>query len=236
MKRKDFFEKFSDFISQLDNLKSYLPTINSAGYPFIIIFIIATFFLSLLSDFLGWLGLLLTIWCIYFFRDPERIIPNQKNILVSPADGKVLSVENCNTPENFSDETTKEFSKISIFMNVFNVHVNRIPVVGKVIWLKYIPGTFLNASLDKASENNERMIVKIEISKGMYIYVVQIAGLIARRIKCDLTENQSVNIGERFGLIRFGSRVDIYFPKDFKTKVLEGQTSLAGETILAEYK
>jgi phosphatidylserine decarboxylase len=236
MKRKDFFEKFGDFISQFDSLKSYLPTINSNGYPFIIIFIIATFFLSLLSDFLGWLGLLLTIWCVYFFRDPERTIPNQKNILVSPADGRVLSVKNCNTPENFSDETTKEFSKISIFMNVFNVHVNRIPVAGKVVWLKYIPGTFLNASLDKASENNERMIVKIEISKDIYIYVVQIAGLIARRIKCDLTENQSVNIGERFGIIRFGSRVDIYFPKDFKIKVLEGQTSLAGETILAEYK
>ena len=158
----------------------------------------------------------------------------QKNILVSPADGRVLSVKNCNTPENFSDETTKEFSKISIFMNVFNVHVNRIPVAGKVVWLKYIPGTFLNASLDKASENNERMIVKIEISKDIYIYVVQIAGLIARRIKCDLQENQKVSVGDRFGIIRFGSRVDLYIPLESNVNILRGQTSIAGETILAE--
>ena len=120
-------------------------------------------------------------------------------------------------------------------MNIFNVHVNRIPISGKVIWLKYVPGTFLNASLDKSSENNERMIVKIEVSKGIFIYVVQIAGLIARRIKCDLTENESVTMGQRYGLIRFGSRVDVYFPKDFNISVNKGQTSISGETILADF-
>ena len=121
-------------------------------------------------------------------------------------------------------------------MNVFNVHVNRIPVTGKVVWLKYIPGTFLNASLDKSSENNERMIAKIELDKNSFIYVVQIAGLVARRIKCDLTENQSVNVGERYGIIRFGSRLDVYLPKDFNVKVNEGQMAISGETILADFK
>ena len=119
-------------------------------------------------------------------------------------------------------------------MNVFDVHVNRIPISGKIAWLKYVPGTFLNASLDKSSENNERMIAKIEVSKGVFVYVVQIAGLIARRIKCELTENDSVKIGQRYGLIRFGSRVDVYFPIESKVKILVGQTSIAGETVLAE--
>ena len=126
--------------------------------------------------------------------------------------------------------------KISIFMNVFDVHINRIPISGKISWLKYVPGTFLNASLDKSSEDNERMIIKIEYSKNKYVYVVQIAGLIARRIKCDLSENQSVTIGDRFGLIRFGSRVDLYFPNDCDPLVSEGQTSISGETILADFK
>ena len=125
--------------------------------------------------------------------------------------------------------------KVSIFMNVFNVHVNRIPVSGKVIWLKYIPGAFFNASLDKSSKKNERMISKIEIKKDVFIYVVQIAGLVARRIKCELEENQMVNIGDRFGIIRFGSRVDLYLPENFKINSLENQISVAGETILAEF-
>ena len=147
-----------------------------------------------------------------------------------------MFVGSAKSPDNLSDNVSKELKKISIFMNVFDVHVNRIPISGKIVWMKYVPGTFLNASLDKASEDNERMIIKIEISKGVFVYVVQIAGLIARRIKCDLLENQTVNIGERFGLIRFGSRVDIYFPTDFNPAVCEGQTSLSGETILADYK
>ena len=190
----------------------------------------------MISDFLGWVGFILTIWCTYFFRDPERVKPDKNNILLSPADGKILFVGKSKSPDNLSDNQSKEMQKISIFMNVFDVHINRIPISGKISWLKYVPGIFLNASLDKSSEDNERMIIKIEYSKNKYVYVVQIAGLIARRIKCDLSENQSVEIGDRFGLIRFGSRVDLYFPNDFDPLVYKGQTSIAGETILADYK
>jgi len=224
-----------NILNQLDDLKSFLPPINTAGYPFIILFALIALILSLLSDFLGWIGFILTLWCVYFFRDPERVLPEKKNILISPADGKVLFAGPSKSPENLSDHKQQDLNKISIFMNVFNVHVNRIPISGKVIWLKYVPGTFLNASLDKSSEDNERMIVKIEVSKGVFIYVVQIAGLIARRIKCDLTENESVTMGQRYGLIRFGSRVDVYFPKNFNILVNKGQTSISGETILADF-
>ena len=225
---------FKNIVNQLEDLKNFFPPINTAGYPFIILFALLALILSLISDFLGWIGVILTLWCVYFFRDPERVIPEKKNIIISPADGKILFAGPSKAPENLSDNKQQDLNKVSIFMNVFNVHVNRIPISGKVIWLKYVPGTFLNASLDKSSEDNERMIVKIEVSKGIFIYVVQIAGLIARRIKCDLTENESVTIGQRYGLIRFGSRVDVYFPKDFNISVNKGQTSISGETILAD--
>ena len=225
---------FKNIVNQLEDLKNFFPPINTAGYPFIILFALLALILSLISDFLGWIGVILTLWCVYFFRDPERVIPGKKNIIISPADGKILFAGPSKAPENLSDNKQQDLNKVSIFMNVFNVHVNRIPISGKVIWLKYVPGTFLNASLDKSSEDNERMIVKIEVSKGIFIYVVQIAGLIARRIKCDLTENESVTIGQRYGLIRFGSRVDVYFPKDFNVLVNKGQTSISGETILAD--
>jgi len=226
---------FKNIVNQLEDLKNFFPPINTAGYPFIILFALFALILSLISDFLGWIGVILTLWCVYFFRDPERVIPEKKNIIISPADGKILFAGPSKAPENLSDNKQQDLNKVSIFMNVFNVHVNRIPISGKVIWLKYVPGTFLNASLDKSSENNERMIVKIEVSKGIFIYVVQIAGLIARRIKCDLTENESVTMGQRYGLIRFGSRVDVYFPKDFNILVNKGQTSISGETILADF-
>jgi phosphatidylserine decarboxylase len=225
---------FKNIVNQLEDLKNFFPPINTAGYPFIILFALFALILSLISDFLGWIGVILTLWCVYFFRDPERVIPEKKNIIISPADGKILFAGPSKAPENLSDNKQRDLNKVSIFMNIFNVHVNRIPISGKVIWLKYVPGTFLNASLDKSSEDNERMIVKIEVSKGIFIYVVQIAGLIARRIKCDLTENESVTIGQRYGLIRFGSRVDVYFPKDFNVLVNKGQTSISGETILAD--
>ena len=225
---------FRNIVNQLEDLKNFFPPINTAGYPFIILFALLALILSLISDFLGWIGVILTLWCVYFFRDPERVIPEKKNIIISPADGKILFAGPSKAPENLSDNKQRDLNKVSIFMNIFNVHVNRIPISGKVIWLKYVPGTFLNASLDKSSEDNERMIVKIEVSKGIFIYVVQIAGLIARRIKCDLTENESVTIGQRYGLIRFGSRVDVYFPKDFNILVNKGQTSISGETILAD--
>ena len=226
---------FESLINQLENLKDFLPPINSAGYPFIIIFAVVAFILSLISDFLGWIGFILTLWCVYFFRDPERVTPKKTNVLISPADGKIVFSGLSKSPENLSDNKQLDLNKVSIFMNVFDVHVNRIPISGKVIWLKYVPGTFLNASLDKSSENNERMIVKVEVSKGVFIYVVQIAGLIARRIKCDLTENESVTMGQRYGLIRFGSRVDVYFPKNFNILVNKGQTSISGETIIADF-
>ena len=226
---------FESIINQLEKLKDYLPPINSAGYPFIILFALVAFILSLISDFLGWVGFILTLWCVYFFRDPERVIPKKTNVLISPADGKIVFSGLSKSPENLSDNKQLDLNKVSIFMNVFDVHVNRIPISGKVIWLKYVPGTFLNASLDKSSENNERMIVKVEVSKGVFVYVVQIAGLIARRIKCDLTENESVTMGQRYGLIRFGSRVDVYFPKNFNILVNKGQTSISGETIIADF-
>ena len=226
---------FESLINQLENLKDFLPPINSAGYPFIILFALVAFILSLISDFLGWIGFILTLWCVYFFRDPERVTPKKTNVLISPADGKIVFSGLSKSPENLSDSKQLDLNKVSIFMNVFDVHINRIPISGKVIWLKYVPGTFLNASLDKSSENNERMIVKVEVSKGVFIYVVQIAGLIARRIKCDLTENESVTMGQRYGLIRFGSRVDVYFPKNFNILVNKGQTSISGETIIADF-
>ena len=226
---------FESIINQLENLKDFLPPINSAGYPFIVLFAVVAFILSLISDFLGWIGFILTLWCVYFFRDPERVTPKKTNVLISPADGKIVFSGLSKSPENLSDNKQLDLNKVSIFMNVFDVHINRIPISGKVIWLKYVPGTFLNASLDKSSENNERMIVKVEVSKGVFVYVVQIAGLIARRIKCDLTENESVTMGQRYGLIRFGSRVDVYFPKNFNILVNEGQTSISGETIIADF-
>ncbi len=235
-KNNDFFSKIRLLLSDTEKLKSYLPQINSAGYPFIVLFFFVSLLLSLFSDFLGWIGFVLSLWCVYFFRDPNRVTPDLKNIVVAPADGKIIKIDVSKNPEVLSEKKTLEMQKISIFMNVFNVHVNRIPVSGKIVWLKYIPGTFLNASLDKSSEDNERMIAKIEISKNFFVYVVQIAGLIARRIKCDLSENQSVNCGERYGIIRFGSRLDIYMPKDFTVKVKTGQLAISGETVLAEFK
>ena len=226
---------FESIINQLEDLKNFLPPINSAGYPFIILFALVAFILSLISDFLGWIGFILTLWCVYFFRDPERVTPEKTNVLISPADGKIVFSGLSKSPDNLSDNKQLDLNKVSIFMNVFDVHVNRIPISGKIAWLKYVPGTFLNASLDKSSENNERMIAKIEVSKGVFVYVVQIAGLIARRIKCELTENDSVTMGQRYGLIRFGSRVDLYFPKNFNILVNKGQTSISGETIIADF-
>ena len=233
-KKSDFFDRLSESLKDLESIKKYIPPINSAGYPFIVIFIIGTIILSFFSDFLGWIGIILSIWCVYFFRDPNRTIPKTDNILVAPADGKIIKISSTSPPENLSDNKKEEMNKISIFMNVFNVHVNRIPISGKIVWLKYVPGAFFNASFDKSSELNERMISKIEIKKNVYIYVVQIAGLIARRIKCELEENQNVKLGDRFGIIRFGSRVDLYLPKSFNISVLENQTMISGETIVAQ--
>ena len=218
----------NDFLSDL-----FVP-IHKTGYPFIVIFFIVSLILGTISSLLGWLGIILTIWCIYFFRDPVRYTPSTKNHIISPADGKIISIIDTDLPKEFNEK--KKMKKISIFMNVFNVHVNRIPVDGKIKSLNYIPGAFFNASLDKASEKNERMLIKMGFNGKDNLYFTQIAGLIARRIKCDLNIDQSVKAGEKFGIIRFGSRVDLYLPTDYEIEVLKGQTVIGGETKIASTK
>ena len=207
------------------------PKIHNEGYKFLVIFGFITLILYFISTFLGLLGLLLTIWCYYFFRDPERISINDDNYLVSPADGLVLKVEESSGPKELNLEE-KKFTKVSIFMNVFDCHVNRTPCSGKVSQILYKPGKFFNASLDKASEENERNYYKITNKSGEDIIVVQIAGLIARRIVCETLENDDLNQGDRIGMIRFGSRADIYF-ENYKPLVKPDQRAVAGETLLA---
>ena len=233
--KKDFFDSFGtklkNGLDELESLKTLLVPIHSSGYPFIIIFGILALIIGSFSDFLGWIGIILTFWCIYFFRDPNRVTPDKQGLIISPADGKILPIINEFPPDE--KDKKEKMKRISIFMNIFNVHVNRIPYSGKILSMRYYPGAFFNASLDKSSKENERMVLKIRLENGLIIYVVQIAGLIARRIKCDLTEGQMVKSGEKFGIIRFGSRVDVYLPMNFSLNVLEGQTIIGGETILA---
>jgi len=213
-------------------LDKVFPKIHSEGYKFLAIAIIATFFLYLFSTFLGLIGLVLSIWVYYFFRDPERISINDENYLTSPADGEVLMVHEVDGPKELGLED-KKFTKISIFMNVFDCHVNRTPCEGKISEILYKPGKFLNASLDKASEDNERNYYKITNNHGEEVIVVQIAGLIARRIVCESSKDQELQQGERIGMIRFGSRADVYF-ENYETLVKVGQKTIAGETLLAK--
>jgi len=208
------------------------PKIHNEGYKFLVIFGFVTLILYLISTFLGLIGLILTIWVYYFFRDPDRISINDENYLVSPADGVVLKVEEADGPKELSLES-KKFKKISIFMNVFDCHVNRIPCSGKITEISYKPGKFFNASLDKASEENERNYYKILNTSGENIIVVQIAGLIARRIVNETSENMELKQGDRIGMIRFGSRVDIYF-ENYTPLVKVHQKTIAGETLLAK--
>jgi len=208
------------------------PPVHNEGYKFLVIFAIATIILYLISTFLGLIGLVLTIWCYYFFRDPERYSINDDDYLVSPADGLVLQVQENDGPKELNLEN-KKFTKVSIFMNVFDCHVNRSPCAGKVSEILYKPGKFLNASLDKASENNERNYYKITNSKGEDIIVVQIAGLIARRIVTETTENSELAQGERIGMIRFGSRADLYF-ENYKPLAKVNQKTIAGESLIAK--
>ena len=212
--------------------KKIFPKIHSEGYKFLAIAIFITIFLYFISTFLGLIGLVLSIWVYYFFRDPERISINDKNYLTSPADGEVLMMHEVDGPKELGLEDRK-FTKISIFMNVFDCHVNRTPCEGKISEILYKPGKFLNASLDKASEDNERNYYKITNNQGEDVIVVQIAGLIARRIVCESTKDQQLQQGERIGMIRFGSRADIYF-ENYKTLVKVGQKTIAGETLLAK--
>ena len=213
-------------------LEKILPKIHSEGYKFLAIAIFITIFFYFISTFLGLVGLILSIWVYYFFRDPDRISINDDNYLTSPADGEVLMVHEVDGPKELGLEGRK-FTKISIFMNVFDCHVNRSPCEGKISEIFYKPGKFLNASLDKASEDNERNYYKITNNAGEDIIIVQIAGLIARRIVCESSKDQELKQGDRIGMIRFGSRADVYF-KNFKPLVRVGQTTVAGETLLAK--
>jgi phosphatidylserine decarboxylase len=213
-------------------LDKIFPKIHSEGYKFIAIAILITLVLNFLSTFFGLLGLVLTIWVYYFFRDPERISINDNEYLTSPADGEVLMVHEVDGPKELNLEN-KKFTKISIFMNVFDCHVNRTPCEGKISEILYKPGKFLNASLDKASEDNERNYYKIINNNGDEIIVVQIAGLIARRIICESSKDQELKQGDRIGMIRFGSRADVFFD-NYKPLVKVGQKTIAGETLIAK--
>ena len=213
-------------------LDKIFPKIHPEGYKFLVIVIVLTIFLYFFSSFLGLLGLFLSVWVYYFFRDPERISINDDNYLVSPADGLVLQVYETLGPKELGLEN-KKFNKVSIFMNVFDCHVNRTPCDGKVSEVIYKPGKFFNASLDKASEDNERNYYKITNNQGEDVIVVQIAGLIARRIVCEISKDQNLKQGDRIGIIRFGSRADIYF-ENYIPLVKINQKTIAGETLLAK--
>ena len=214
-------------------MKTVLVPINRAGWPFIGLFAGASAALAYTALPLGLAGLVLTLWCVYFFRDPDRMTPGRQGLVISPADGVVQSiVEAVPPPELDLGETP--MVRIAVFMNVFDVHVNRVPCDGTITGLAYRPGKFFNASLDKASEFNERQGVRLTTGDGLNLAFVQIAGLVARRIKCQISEGQAVRAGERFGLIRFGSRVDVYLPEGVAPLVIPGQRAVAGETVLAD--
>jgi len=207
------------------------PKLHKEGYRFLAIAAVITFILLLISNFFGLISFILTIWVYYFFRDPEKFPINDENYLLSPADGVVSQIIETNGPSEIGLEN-KKFTRVSIFMNVFNCHVNRIPSSGKINRVFYKPGKYINASLDKASEENERNYIKMTNSNGDELVLVQIAGLIARRIVCEIKENDETNQGNKFGIIRFGSRVDLYF-ENYKMLVRQNQKTVAGETIIA---
>ena len=210
-----------------------LPSIHREGYRFIAIFAVVTVILFALWDPLGWLGVIATLWCVYFFRDPERVTPVRDGLVVSPADGFVSQIAEDVAPSELGMGPEPRH-RISVFMDIFDTHVNRIPVDGVVRTLAYRPGKFINATLDKASQDNERNGIRIELPDGRDIAVVQIAGLIARRIVCELSEGQTVRAGQRLGMIRFGSRLDIYLPPGIAPLAIEGQRTIAAETVLAD--
>ena len=224
----------------LDSIKtSVLTPIHPAGIPFIALFFILTIIIGWIWSPLYYVGFTLTLWCIYFFRNPSRITPilsgsNKNNLIISPADGTVIEISKI-TPAEDIGLPQGRWTRVCIFMNVFDVHVNRSPMLGQITYKKYIPGSFFNASLDKASNENERLILNMDTENGNKIAFVQIAGLVARRIICDVEIGHSLKAGEIFGLIRFGSRVDIYFPAEVSVMVLKGQKMIAGETIIGDF-
>jgi phosphatidylserine decarboxylase len=221
-------------MSVANSIRAQIPPIHPEGYPFIGGFALASLILFWIWTPLGWIGTVLTIWCALFFRDPVRITPVRDGMVVAPADGRISMIAQAVPPAELG-LGDKALPRISIFMSVFNCHINRSPVSGRIERIAYRPGTFINAELDKASEDNERNSLVIASSSGR-IGVTQIAGLVARRIVCFVKEGQSIGAGERFGLIRFGSRLDVYLPDGTRALVSEGQTAIAGETILADFR
>lgn len=217
----------------MNMIGTFVKPMHPEGRRFVAIFLVIALVLFLISDFLGWIGLGLTVWCYYFFRDPKRTTPVDDNLFISPADGVVSLIGRAVPPPELGMDGS-ELIRVSVFMNVFNCHVNRSPIAGTVRKVAYRPGKFLNASLDKASSDNERNSLCIEMRDGRQVAVVQIAGLVARRIVCFVQDNATLEAGERFGLIRFGSRVDVYLPEGVKPLVSVGQTMVAGETVLAD--
>ncbi|MFN4276135.1 MAG: phosphatidylserine decarboxylase [Ferrovibrio sp.] len=217
----------------MDTIRSVLVPIHREGWKFIAIFAVVTLVLFWVAEPLGWLGVILTCWCAYFFRDPPRVTPVRAGLLISPADGVVQMIERAAPPEELGMGSDPR-QRISVFMNVFDVHVNRAPADGTITALAYRPGKFLNAALDKASTDNERQSMRLKLKNDKEIAVVQIAGLVARRILCEVQEGQQLRAGERFGLIRFGSRVDIYLDDGMVPLVCVGQRMIAGETVIAE--
>ena len=221
-------------MSVVASIRSQLAPIHREGLPFVGIFALASLFLFWLWSPLGWLGTVATLWCVYFFRDPDRVTPIRDGIVVAPADGRVSRIANAIPPKEL-ELGDRPLPRVSIFMSVFDCHVNRSPTTGRIERIAYHSGAFLSADLDKASENNERNSLVIATGKGR-IGVVQIAGLVARRIVCFVREGATIGTGERIGMIRFGSRVDVYLPDGVRPLVAEGQKAVAGETVIADLR
>lgn len=214
-------------------LGTFIKPMHREGIKFVLIFALITVGFFFISDWLGWAGVGLTIWCYYFFRDPQRTTPTRDGLLVSPADGIISLIEKAVPPEELG-MSPEALTRVSVFMNVFNCHVNRAPIAGDVVSIAYRAGKYFNASLDKASSDNERNSLVLKVADGRQIAVVQIAGLVARRIVCFVKKSQVMRTGERFGLIRFGSRVDVYLPEGVHPLVSVGQSMVAGETVIAD--
>ena len=235
--KKMFFKIPSE--ADIANPKTSLLNINITKDGRTTLFIVfGVLILSYIIFGIGCISTIMLFLClitIYFFRDPERVLPETKNAIISPCDGKILKIETASLPDELGGKDKKEYTKISVFMNIMDVHIQRIPVNCKVKQIEYIKGTFINATLDKASKDNERNIVLFERENGDNICVVQISGFISRRIVCHIEKEQTCNIGERYGMIKFGSRVEIYVPKNYKIEVLAGQRVISGETVVASF-
>ena len=222
-------------MSLVNTITSTFVPVHREGWKFVAIAAAVTLVLYWFDlDLLALLALVLTLWCAYFFRDPERVTPLRQGLVISPADGRVSAIESVVPPPEL-DLPREPFTRVSVFMNVFDVHINRSPVDARIAHIAYVPGKFLNAELDKASEDNERQAMTLELEDGRKIGVVQIAGLVARRIVKFVDDGDMLKAGERFGLIRFGSRVDVYLPKGVSVFAVLGQRAIAGETVLADF-